>query len=739
VPWLFSGTLFVSAFLLFLVQPMIAKMILPRLGGAPAVWNTCMVFYQATLLVGYAYAHVVPARLGLRRQALLHVGLLFVPFLFLPISVAGWRPPVASEEPVFWLLTLLVACTGFPFFVVATSAPLLQKWFASTGHPAAKDPYFLYAASNVGSLAALLSYPVVFEPYLRLANQSWFWTASYVLLVVLTAACAYSISSFSREHLRARDDRARKCERLNEDAAKQGSSLPSRLRWVALAFVPSSLMLGVTSFISTDIAAIPLLWIVPLAIYLLTFILVFARLPVLLHRAMIVVLPIGLVLLALSRLLPLDIGELIELHLGVFFVAAMVCHGELARSRPDPEHLTEYYLLMALGGVLGGLFNALVAPAIFDRVVEYPLVIALVCLLRPHWNATERTQRTPGTTGTETDGPLGPFGRLGRSLGTTAWIVFGLAMGVIFYGLSFLAPIPVVLHSERNFFGVLRVGVNPATPNIYKLLHGTTVHGAQDRTNPSEPLSYYYRDGPIGQVFTEMNSLGGSVANASGSGPRLANANIGVVGLGAGALAAYARPGQHWRFFEINPAVQRLAEDPRYFTYLADCRKRGVDLQVILGDARLTLEEGNERFFLLVLDAFSSDSIPIHLLTREALETYLKRLEPNGILAFHASSKYVQLGPVLANLARSAKLRCFFRQSAELTEEEAQASARHPSQWVIMARNEADFGAVAQDRRWRPLLGRADEPVWTDDYSNILHVFLWTRRQTEEAMLKMMR
>jgi hypothetical protein len=428
----FALTLFVSATLLFLVELMIGKMILPLLGGTPAVWNTCMVFFQASLLVGYAYAHVTLAALGARKQAALQLFLLVLPFLVLPIAVKKELAPQGEGSQVLGVLVLLIVSVGPPFFVLSTSAPLLQKWFADTSHPAARDPYFLYAASNLGSMVGLLSYPILVEPYLSLSprtwlSQSWLWTAGYVLLVALSAACAVILWRSPRA---APSDKAATSSRSTD---RRPLTTARRLRWVALAFVPSSLMLGATTYITTDIAAIPLLWMPPLALYLLSFILVFSRMPPVIHRILVALMPLLILLtvfLMLSEIQPplpwfSATIWLILLHLILLFVVAMVCHGELARSRPDVGHLTEFYLWMSVGGVLGGLFNALVAPLLFDGVVEYPLAMVLACLLMPslEGEAADRGR------------PLRDMGLLGFYLGL-AVVLIGLVVALYVMDLS---------------------------------------------------------------------------------------------------------------------------------------------------------------------------------------------------------------------------------------------------------------------------------------------------------------
>jgi hypothetical protein len=693
----FAAALFVSAFLLFLVQPMVAKMVLPLLGGAPAVWATCMLFFQAALVAGYAYAHLTPNRLGSRRHLLLHLWILALPLLVLPIGVRDWEFP-ADRDPVLWLLALLTMAAGLPFFVVATSAPLLQRWFADTGHRHARDPYFLYAASNLGSMLALLAYPVLIEPHFRLAEQSLLWSEGYLLFLVLTACCAWLLVH-SHPHTVP-------IARPAEDPSTVRPSWFTRLRWLALAFVPSSLLLGVTTYISTDVAAIPLLWIVPLALYLLTFILAFSRLDHWLQPMMVPLLAGAI--LVLIRLPSLDPqpgwATIIPIHLGAFFVAGMVCHGELARTRPDSRYLTEFYLWIALGGVIGGVFNALIAPLIFDRIFEYPLVIVLACLLCPGF----RRQASCGT-----EGQPGPFRRGIKAGWLITCILFGGICGWFLVRQYEYSDSDLLIHQNRNFFGVRRVSED-RHHQFHYLTHGTTLHGLQNMQPDKrvQPLSYYHLDSPIGQVFEAFE------------GPS-SKTTVAVVGLGSGTLAAYADAGEHWDFYEIDRAVERIASDPRYFTYLQDAHERGAAVQVILGDARQRLNDaGDSQYGLIIMDAFSSDAIPVHLLTREALHLYLKKLKRDGIVAFHISNKYLTLEPVLAKLASEAGLVCFSQDQDDLSQTEDKAG-KYTSQWVLVARADEDLGKIVEDARWHRSVVPSDMKAWTDDYSNLLSVFVW--------------
>jgi hypothetical protein len=727
----FAATLFTSASLLFLVQPMFTKMVLPLLGGAPAVWNTCLVFYQAVLMAGYLYAHLSLKWLGPRRQALLHLLLLCLPWTVLPIGVAhGWAPP-PETFPVVWLWMLLSVSVGLPFFLVSASAPLLQAWFGETGE---RDPYSLYAASNLGSLLALLSYPLLIESQLTLKAQSWAWAVGYGLLMALVAGCAIRLWRSPPA-----DNAPRQCA-VDGRQANLRTERPSwrrRLHWLALSFVPSSLLLGVTTHISTDLAAIPLFWIVPLALYLLTFVFVFAERKILPLSAMLRVQPYLLVAAAGTLTgnaeAPLQFLLLASLQLATFFVTAMVCHGQLAADRPAENHLTEFYLWMSLGGVLGGFFNALVAPLVFSTTVEYPLMLAAACLLRPSMAASLSGVRAWGR---EMAWPIAILSLCGGALwvlrsrvGLTEWqnsdimtakllligpamiavfllvhrpLAFGLGMAVLVsLSLGYPESRSHTLHAERSFFGVLRVRDNPRW-HAHEFMHGSTCHGSQslDPKERREPWAYYNREGPLGSIFQTLES-------------RRPRAEIGVLGLGIGTMAAYGHPGERITFYEIDPHVEQIARDPRYFTYLSDCRAR---TEVILGDARLSLVDGPpRRFDLLVLDVFSSDSVPIHLITREAMQLYLRRLANHGLLAIHISGRYLNLEPVLGKLAQDAHL------AARVCEDTNVRAGpmRWASVWAAMARQVDDLGQLAADPAWRPL--QVDTgPAWTDDFSNVV-------------------
>ena len=829
----FALTLLVSATLLFLVQPMFAKMVLPMLGGTPAVWNTCMVFYQAALLAGYLYAHFSTRWLGARRQAAVHLVLLCLPWLVLPIGVAqAWAPPGDAPNPIPWLLVLLAFSVGLPFFVVSASAPMLQAWFAETGHPAGKDPYFLYAASNLGSMLALIGYPTLVEPSLRLrfntadgllsflSSQSGVWTLGYGGLMLLTCGCAVLLWRSRRGAAAGLGGATAPANQqaFPADPPDAAPTLPLRLRWLALSFAPSSLLLGATTYISTDIAAVPLLWIIPLTLYLLSFVLVFARWPTLLcrwvrwwqpdqpalaaafdpHWILFWIQPLLVVGLAMVffQTAAEKMGWMILLHLAVLFVTAMVCHGELARSRPGAGHLTEFYIWMSAGGVLGGIFNALVAPLVFPTVAEYPLVIAVACMLRPQlfrprhpavarwldlvlpvsvfavlalfvhlergwniqrpwlswefggwdWNSSLNALVTTVTGrqyGITVEMAILGLGGLAALLLALRPLRFGLAVGaVLLAGHLWFSMGGDVIYADRSFFGVMRIrrttypyvnGDNERAEGYrHILVHGSTNHGEQrfDPQGRHKPITYYFPTGPIGEVFTRLID------------PNM-HRQIGITGLGTGTTAAYGHPGQRFTYFEIDPHVKRIAEDPRYFAYLSDTP---AEYRIVMGDARLSLEKQRlylkdhpgEKFDLLLMDAYSSDAIPIHMITKEAVALYFDVLKERGLLLVHISNRHLDLAPVVGNIARDLGLTARYRNDTwasaldkDLWDEEAD-EGKFASDVVLVVRDPEYLGPLKRDGAWEEIPQDPRVGVWTDDFSDILTVLTWLHKEDEE-------
>ncbi|HEX6885947.1 MAG TPA: fused MFS/spermidine synthase [Planctomycetota bacterium] len=734
---LYTLTLFLSAFLLFAVQPMFTKAVLPLLGGSAAVWNTAVVFFQATLLLGYGYAHVSTRCLGPRAQTLTHAGVLALGALALPIGVAaGWSPPAGGTQ-IPWLIGLLAASIGLPFFAVSATAPLLQRWFAHTDHAAAGDPYFLYGASNLGSLAALFSYPFLVEPLLGLAAQGWAWTAGYALLALAIAGCGVTL---------VRRHRAVGAPQAEEGGLVRELSWSLRARWLALATVPSALLLGVTLHVGSEIVAVPLLWVVPLALYLLTFVLAFARrswiAPVWVRRAQVVVVVLVAGMFQSGAPGPLF---LVGLHVAGLFLSAWVCHAELARRRPVAAHLTEFYLWMSVGGVLGGVLASIVAPLVFDSVLEYPLALVAALLLRPApespgWLARALTPgrgaaarlRAERLLDLALPALLAGLLALEQASGASLWrhaalVLAGgeaqgeraallLALGVALAcaltarrPLRFAAPHvlgdpPDRLLRERSFFGVYSVmGGELPFGRFHWLLNGTTNHGMQNLASPLAPPMYYTREGPVGQFFSILKDTPGG------------RGRVGVIGLGVGAIACHAAPGQRLTFYEIDPLDERIARDERYFTYLSHC---GEDVDVVIGDGRLTLaREPDGAFAALVVDAFSGDAIPAHLLTREALALYFAKLAPDGLLLMHVTNSYIDLLPVVAALVADAGLEA----RASLGAVPTQTPMGTPSDWIVVARRAALLARFGFQRpAWTALPPAGGGRPWTDDFTNIL-------------------
>lgn len=728
----FGVTLFASSLLLFCVEPMVAKLLMPLLGGAPAVWITCMLFFQAGLLLAYGYAHAATAWLGERVQAGLHLVVVIGTLLVLPIGlgIADRARLGHGGSPVLPLLVVLTSVVGLPFFVVGSTAPLIQKWFSGIGHPAGKDPYFLYGASNVGSMVGLAVYPAIVEPWLGLSVQARVWRWGYIGLAGLIASCAVTTIVRTQPRTPAREAIA--------DPAAERISGKRRLRWVVLSFVPSSFLLGVTAYITTDVAGIPLFWVLPLALYLLTFILVFARRPPLSHKLVVRLLPFGLTATVMLLLVQAStpILLIVGVHLGTFFLASMACHGALAQDRPGATHLTEFYFWISVGGVLGGVVNGLVAPAVFDRIVEYPLAMVLAAVFG---------RVAPGTRAEKRDWLFGAFVGaltlafvlLGKKLrfdpsGPLTSLMFAPALfltysqlerparfalglvGLLLGGTIYTGVLGTTLASQRNFFGVVRVIRDPSGAFV-QIVHGNTIHGRQrrDPAHRDDPSGYYTRVGPLGQVYEQFR------ASHAGA------ATVAVVGLGAGSMAPYARPDDSWTYYEINPAVVDIAENPAYFTYLHDAFPDPSKVRIVLGDARLRLEDARDGSYdLLVVDAFSSDAIPAHLLTREAIRLYEQKLARGGMLVFHISNRYLDLAPLLASLATDAGLTGFLRRDATPMEPEATTIGWTPSEWAVLLRPDDPTTVLAADARWLRF-PPSTRPPWTDDFSDLLSAYRW--------------
>jgi spermidine synthase len=727
---------FLAALLLFLVQPMVARQVLPALGGSAAVWTTCVAFFQLTLLAGYLYAH----------------------------ALAAWIPPragAALHDPTPWLLGALARGVGPCFLALAATTPLVQSWLARSTLPGARDPYFLFAASNLGSLAALVAYPILMEPWLTLPDQASTWSAGFLALAAgLVAAAAVTLRRLAAgaEH----DPRAEAPEvpALPPDEHAPATP-PSRLRWLVLSFVPSSLMLGVTAHIANEVPALSLLWVTPLALYLLTFAMVFARRPPIPHAWVVAAHPPLLCLLAVVLYVPTRLAGFV-IHLGAFVVSGLLLHGELARSRPEPRRLTEFYLWIATGGALAGLFHALVAPHIFSTAAEYPLAILAAAALQPddlevappEASAEDEAARLLAFALDEEEGapePAAPppppaprpaslreaagpvamgvglvvllqvipwfadfrdtFIRVGLLLvaGMTANYLrgrrlrFTLALAAVIAGGLTGIRLHGVVTTARSPHGVHRVTLD-ARSGRTRLYHGSTVHGVE--LPDHRPSSYYHPDTPIGRLLTRA---------------RTRARRLGCIGLGAGSLAWFTSAGQHLTVYELDPVVARLAGDPRYFTLLEKAAGR---VDVVLGDGRRRLTAAaDDEFDFLLLDAFSSDAVPVHLLTREALELYRRKLAPGGLLVLHTSNRHLRLErPAVAGLAAlglPARIRRP-RPATDLQRVEGMAVAT----WVVAAHRTEDLEDwLGEDSTWEvPVPG---DDLWTDARASVLPLLAW--------------
>ena len=730
---LFAATAFASASLVFLVQPMVAKLLLPLLGGSSSVWNTAMAFFQIALLAGYAYAHALQRIRTLRAQAITHLAVLALAALALPLRVNGLAGPPSSEHPNLWLMSELALSIGAPFAALSATAPLVQAWHARTvGSVEGKEPYVLYAASNLGSLLALLAYPLLVEPAFTLAGQRQGWSTGYGVFVLIIGALAVTVS-------RARSAPAEPAPR----AVSAPSAWRERVVWVALAAIPSSLMLGVTTYITTDVASAPFLWVLPLALYLGTFIVAFQEKPALKPELTLTLQ--GAALAACVALLPFRatfFGLQLSLHLGAFFLTALMCHQRLVARRPDPARLTEFYLCLSIGGVVGGAFNAFLAPVIFNDVLEYPIVLILACLARP-WGSLRQipawawltlaigmaaavatplavTFASPHLTQAAVIGALDQSAvfAIGMKVLLVVAVVcaFLLRRRALLYmlviaSLSFAADTAADLtdiqQSWRSFFGVLKRSqtlVPSLGGEVQMLAHGTTLHGGQAQAPEMRcrPLVYYAPHTPIGQVFGEKAR-------------EKAALRIGAVGLGTGSVAAYVRSTDRLTFFEIDPLVVKISGDPANFSYTTECAQGPIDY--VIGDARLTLaKQSPDQFDILLIDAFSSDAVPAHLLTVEAVRGYLTRLKPDGVLILHLSNRNLDLvGPAQA-VARRAGGWALVQEYRPSPDEEA--SWESPEDAVIVARNHAALAAFMASGKWQTANPFKAKP-WTDDYTNL--------------------
>ncbi len=762
----FIATVFLSATLLFSMQPMVAKTLLPVFGGSSSVWTTCMLFYQTVLLLGYLYAHFVMKRVPRRVQLIGHVSMLIVALTAGYMFDTPVAPAEASVFPVPWLILQLALVSGLPFFMISSAGPLVQGWFARTGHGRSHDPYFLYAASNGGSLIGLLAYPFVIEPMLGLDTQRSVWLGGFGVFIVLSAGAILMTRKGHTEdpHAPPGDVLAP----VESGDQSRGSDRPidwgRRLRWVFYAFVPSSMLLGVTSHISMDIASFPLLWVLPLAVYLITMIVAFAvdahKLVESIRRPLVMaVIGATILVLASDAQAYAPIKALVAVQLLVLGVVGLMGHGLLSRDRPGASHLTEFYLMMSIGGALGGLFNGVVAPLVFETTLEYQIALVCTAALLP-W-------RRIGEIADAKFKRRAMLVRFGLPVLSVAYLLFmgffagdilrflgvglvnelTLGFGLMIFvpalliylawkdglacGLVLIVPLmgaayddltdPKIQHRERTFYGVLSVVNEPYFDPIIeqhvvirKLLHGTTDHGVEyiGPDNQGVPLGYYHPQGPCGTAINGIQSL-----HPDGM-------RMGAVGLGTGAISAYNRPTDLIRYFEIDPGVAEIAENPEYFGYLSGAQGR---VEVVLGDGRLLLEEelraGESVYDMLVIDAFSSDSIPVHLLTYEAIGLYFDRLASDGVILLHISNRHLDLHPLLFELGTAHQAAVLYQDQFDNEIEEGRRAYWLQSTWMVLTKDPQAAQVLFENGMQKMMFPETEVRMWTDQYSNILSLF----------------
>lgn len=723
-PVVYPAALFLSALLLFAIEPMFAKMVLPRLGGAAAIWSVAMVFFQSALLLGYAYAHLLSRALAPWPAALVHLGLLAIAAATLPVSIAQGFETAPQQGLELWLLALFAVSIGLPFVALAATAPLLQSWFAASGHPQSANPYLLYAASNLGSFVALITYPFVVEPLLTLRTQIQLWSLGYLLLTLLILAAAVMVAGSGNGSIIQASPKT-----------ATASTTTERATWTVLAAIPAGLVVAVTAAISVDLAAAPFLWVMPLSLYLLTFVGIFRERAWVSHKTAVKLVPFAAVTLVATAttLLRSYFGVLLAMHLASFLVIALACHGELYRRRPEPGRLTEFYLWISFGGMIGGIFAGLIAPHVFNGVAEYPILVlaALLAMPRAFDGGLRRLlrqsgpglalaaltlgvvclhMRIPADTALPVDIALIVLAGVMVLVRRQPAIVFGLA--ALAFAITRLDPLFAPIEQVRNFFGVHRV-VEDRSGQFRLLMHGTTAHGAErvreadgtPVTGRPEPTTYYYVGGPISDAITAARHAQGRLAR------------VAAVGLGTGSLACHRKDGEEWTFFELDPQVVRIARDPTLFHFLSEC---GPDIRIVLGDARLTLTASPERYDLIVLDAFSSDAIPVHLLTREAFALYLSHLTAHGVIVLHISNRHMALRGPAAAVGIAEGLVAFGK--LQIPPVTTQEDGRAASDVVVFAHDAKDLADLPSQGWTR--LDPGSRVAWTDDYANILGAVL---------------
>jgi hypothetical protein len=728
-PLVFSASIFLSASLLFWVEPLFSKMVLPVLGGTSAVWSVAMVVFQGLMLAGYVYAHLLTRYLQIRQALLVHLLVLASATLSLPIAIAGGfgAPPQGGQS--LWLVGLFLSSIGLPFFALAANAPLLQAWFARTN---SQNAYLLYRASNLGSFLVLLAYPFLIERSIGLVAQSQLWSIGYfVLALAITASGLLAL-------------RAPAPQAAARAAASQAVSWHDRGIWTVLGFIPSGLLIAVTMHIATDVASGPYIWIIPLALYLLTYVFAFSDRPLLPGRAMLALQPFTTAILVVLFLWGTRANWALSLpgHLAAFFVATMVCQTELYRRRPAQEHLTQFYAWMSLGGVLGGIFAALIAPQIFSTVLEYPLLLLASLLVRPDVWQLSRTVWKKDLIFVAFIGAAvaAAVAIMAGSVAVFVLSVMALAGLLAFQGRAparliglaalllaathFYDPSQNVLLHKRSFYGVYKVVDLP--PGKYRVLyHGTVAHGGEQirddkgqlfRGRP-EPLTYYYPGGPYDQGIQAVRTRAGGTLS-----------HVALVGLGMGALSCQRRPGEGWTFYELDPMSAAIARDGTLFRSMSVCAP---DSPIVIGDGRLTLRNAKPGIDLLILDAFSSDAVPLHLLTREAFSHYKSLLGPKGAIAVNISNKNVELADAVAASAAANGMVTVVNLDRKQIGPSSK-TLRFQAEIALVVRSPAELAALKLGPDWHIVRPGPDVKVWTDDYSNVLDAILAKIRAPSE-------
>ncbi|MCE9508719.1 MAG: fused MFS/spermidine synthase [Alphaproteobacteria bacterium] len=707
---IFSLTLFLSAALMFGLQPMIGKMLLPIVGGTPSGWIVAMAFFQVMLLAGYFLAHAL-SRFTPRAQGLLYLLCLGIGGFFLPMILAGHTGLVGENPKALDIFLLLTAVVAVPFMAISATASTIQRLFTTTGHPSARDPYFLYAASNLGSMTGLMLYPFYIESRSTLTMQSHGWLLGYVLLAGLAAACLLL------------SGKEKSLSQKASEAPLAPLGWKKRAEWTCLAFVPSALLLAVTLHITTDIFSAPLLWVLPLGIYLLTFVIAFSKKPLVPYERIVELQPVAVTAVMALMLLTKKSLTLswyaVGVHLAAFGIISLMCHMRLARSRPveDPRHLTAFYLMLALGGALGGVLVAFIAPALLNTLMEYPALTLASCLLNQNIRSKFSSLHAAGfVTACVLIALLSLLHAIGRDteLALNIFVISAFVLATLHPKLALtggtLAFAAITLYfslqspgfTHRNFYGVIKVYnrvqsfTNGRELNIRYMQHGTTLHGFQIMGKEYEtiPTTYYTREGPLGDVFNMANPQ-----------------SVAAVGLGTGTINCYATPDRDITFFEIDADVVKIAKEQ--FTYLSKCGSKMP--RIIIGDARLELKKlENEKFDLIILDAFSSDMIPTHLLTKEAIEIYLQRLSPQGIILFHISNRYFDLTPPITAAGALLGLK-----NASVMQFQLLPFYAAASKWVALSRPGVDLSPLSKTK-WLENVPPQDATPWTDDYTDLM-------------------